>query len=285
MKKGTLVYITIPDQKRKIFSGHEDFVFNPAIPLPLELAPGIDASSFNTENIKPEMILSGLLLDLALNPEGLHSVYYRNLVTALKPAISGELQKAAEAKAGNGDYKSALELIDLLIGLTGEDPELLRYRSFIREKENSGDDADFMEAVNFIQQGEEEKGMSKAREFLVQHPGNGKGWFVLGWALRCLARWNDAAACFEKAIELGCENADTRNELAICLIETGNLAEAENELGKALYLDPENIKIISNMGILAMKQSDNEKAAEFFRTVLELDPNDSVALAFFEKDN
>ena len=275
MKKGTLVYIIIP-------SGYGNFVFDPAIPLPLEL-PDDAAGSFNSEDIKPEMILSGLLLDLSVNPEGLHSAYYRNLITALKPAITVELREAASIKAEKGDFKSALEIIDLLVGLMGNDPELLLYRSLIQEKESSGDDNTYMEAVNFIQQGEEEKGMNKAREFLVRHPGNGKGWFVLGWALRCLARWNDAAACFKKAVELGCENADTRNELAICLMETGSLEEAECELEKALYLDSDNIKIISNLGILAMKQGSNEKAAEFFRTVLELDPNDSVALAFFDK--
>jgi hypothetical protein len=35
------------------------------------------------------------------------------------------------------------------------------------------------------------------------------------------------------------------------------------------------------MGILALKQGDDTRAAAFFRTVLELEPEDPIARAFF----
>ena len=154
-------------------------------------------------------------------------------------------------------------------------------RELLAEIRNNGlADNVFMEAVALIRKGDEEKGINKARDFLERHPGAGRGWFVLGWGLRCLSRWDHAIECFDRALALGFINADTHNELAICCLETGDLVTAEKELEKALYLDPENVKIISNMGILAMKHGNNEKAAAFFRAALALDPDDPIAAAF-----
>jgi len=351
MKIGRLVYISIPEHLRHNFSGHNDFAFNPSIPLPAELPPG----QSNAGDINEEMILAGILLDLAENPDGEHSAYYRNLVTAIKPKLAAELQEAAVIKSNNGDYKTALEIFRLLDGLLEQNPALLLNRALVLEKaaarenteaaykeaeaayekalsapvpetllnagffyEKRGDysrasdclaaylgaeeedmpdaaqarkllneirnnnleDESFRDALALIRNDDPARSVLKAREFLERQPGAGKGWFVLGWGLRLLSRWKDGAACFEKAIELGCSNADTRNELAICYMETGNWESARKELEKALWLDPENVKIISNMGILEMKQGNKEKADSFFRTVLELDPEDPIAGSF-----
>ena len=167
------------------------------------------------------------------------------------------------------------ELIDYENDKYSKAQELL---TWIRS--NGLDDNDFMEAAALMRNGEEEKGIIKAKDFLERYPRAGKGWFVLGWGLRCLSRWDSALECFKKALTLGCINADTYNELAICCLETGDLATAEQELKKALQLDPENVKIISNLGILAIKQGNSEKADAFFRTVLTLDPGDPVAAAY-----
>ncbi|GHU81816.1 hypothetical protein FACS189468_5120 [Spirochaetia bacterium] len=142
---------------------------------------------------------------------------------------------------------------------------------------NSLDDEVFREAYELIRLGEEEKGILKVRDFLERHPEVWNGWFILGWGLRRLGRWEDGAACFEKALDLGGDNGDTRNELAICLMETGDFPAARGELELALREEPENVKIISNLGVLALKTGDDDLAAGFFRTVLELEPEDPVA--------
>jgi len=271
LKTGELAYITIPEHLQEGFSGLRGFTFNPAIPLPIELPP--DSGRFRLESLTVEMILSGILLDLAENPGGENSRYYRNLAAAVKPNLAAELEEAANAKAKNGDEETAEEIFRLLDGLLGQDLRNNDYAIFAYQA--------FEEAVDLISGGSEEQGILKAKEYLERHPGSGKGWFVLGWGLRRLARWKDAAACFEKAIELGCANTDTRNELAICLMETGNLEDAQQELEKAMRADPNNVKIISNMGVLAMKQGDRERADSFFRTVLELQPDDPIAKAYF----
>jgi tetratricopeptide (TPR) repeat protein len=154
-------------------------------------------------------------------------------------------------------------------------------QAIIRDIEKNGlDDVNISDAYKLIRQGKEDAGMRCIREFIEEHPSVWNGWFVLGWALRRLSRWEDGAAAFRKAVELGGSGCDTRNELAICLMELGDLSGARHELETALRKEPENVKIISNLGVLALKDGKKDEAAAFFRTVLELDPNDPVAKKF-----
>lgn len=144
------------------------------------------------------------------------------------------------------------------------------------------DDSVFREAYDFIRLGEEEKGIEKARDFLERHPSVWNGWFMLGWGLRRLERWNDAVLAFRKALELGGDGCDTRNELAICLMETGELAAARKELELALREESENVKVISNLGVLALRMGRKDEAAGFFRAVLELAGDDPIARGYLE---
>jgi tetratricopeptide (TPR) repeat protein len=153
----------------------------------------------------------------------------------------------------------------------------------LKEIETHGlDDAAFREAYDLIRRGEADHGITKIRSFLERRPNVWNGWFILGWGLRKLGRWQDGAAAFRKTIELGGGNSDTRNELAICLMEYGDLSGARKELELCLREEPENVKIISNLGVLALKTGNHREAAGFFRTVLELEPQDPVAQAYFK---
>jgi tetratricopeptide (TPR) repeat protein len=169
---------------------------------------------------------------------------------------------------------------------SGDDPAIARQRekaeAVITEiHKRNLDDELFREAYNFIRIGEADKGLEKVRGFLERHSDVWNGWFLLGWALRKLGRWDDGATAFKKCIELGGDGADARNELAICLMETGNLRAARREAERALALEPGNIKVISNLAVIALHEGKPDEGAAFFRTVLDLDPNDPVAKRFF----
>ena len=103
------------------------------------------------------------------------------------------------------------------------------------------------------------------------------GWFLVGWGHRRLGRWAEGREAFLKALELGADEVDVLNELAICEMELGLLAESRGHLERALRKEPENVKIISNLGVVARKQGRNDEAAGFFRTVLDLEPDDALA--------
>jgi tetratricopeptide (TPR) repeat protein len=142
------------------------------------------------------------------------------------------------------------------------------------------DDDHFRAAHKLITNGEEEKGLEEIRAYLQKNPDVWNAWFMLGWGLRRLERYEDAKKAFEKALTLdGGETADTYNELAICCMEENDLPKAKKYLEKALSMDSENTKIISNLGYIALKEGNPALAASYFQTVLEYDPNDKIALA------
>ena len=48
-------------------------------------------------------------------------------------------------------------------------------------------------------------------------------------------------------------------------------------------MDSENTKIISNLGCLCLKMNQNEEARKYFEVVLEIDPDDKIAIAQIAK--
>jgi pentatricopeptide repeat protein len=105
----------------------------------------------------------------------------------------------------------------------------------------------------------------------------------MGWGFRRQANWVEALAAFKTCLENGGDRIDTYNEMAICCMETGDLKEARRLLEKALREDSENTKIISNLGVLALKAGKKDEAASFFEAVLEYDPEDPVAPKMLDK--
>ena len=203
-------------------------------------------------------------------------------ILSLHPCFPQALFNAGFFYLDRKDFSRAKELFFRFTEYGDTDEKLEKAKTIIKDIEESGlEDESFSEAYVMIQKGNEEAGMRSIHDFMERYPSVWNGWFVLGWALRRLGRWEDGAAAFGKALELGGTGADTRNEYAICLMESGDLAGARRQLEAALREDPENVKIISNLGVLSLKSGNTEEAAAFFRTVLELDPGDIIANNFF----
>jgi tetratricopeptide (TPR) repeat protein len=141
----------------------------------------------------------------------------------------------------------------------------------------------FKEAYDFIRMGKEEEGIEKAKKFLESHPEVWNAWFLLGWAYRRLERYEDARDAFLKAEEHGSDHPDTMNELAICYMELGQYDESRRRLEEALAKEPTNTKIMSNLGILALKQGNVEEAEGFFHSVLDLEPEDPIAREYIDR--
>ena len=66
-------------------------------------------------------------------------------------------------------------------------------------------------------------------------------------------------------------------------MELGRFVESRRWLIGALEQEPENIKIISNLGTLALKEGKTEEAKAFFRTVLDIYPEDALAVELLKK--
>lgn len=167
---------------------------------------------------------------------------------------------------------------------TGTNEEALeRVRQILREVDlQNTQDRLFKESFDFIRMGQEERGIAAIKVFLEKNPDTWNGWFMLGWGHRRLHQYHEAQEAFERAVALGGDTADTLNELAICQMETGDLDTAYHSLDQALRKDPDNIRIISNFGVLYLKKGQTQEARQFFETVLALEPEDTIARQFLE---
>lgn len=182
------------------------------------------------------------------------------------------------------NIEEAQQRLEHFVALSHDEEKIARARKILAEitSQNTTDRL-FKEAFDFIRMGEEEHGITRIEEFLQKHPEAWNGWFLLGWGNRRIGRYKEAAEAFEKALELGGDNADTRNELAICSMELEEYTAAQAHLEHALKQEPDNTKIMSNMGVLAMKQDNYQEALRFFNAVLALEPDDVFAQAVVKK--
>lgn len=150
------------------------------------------------------------------------------------------------------------------------------------EKQNRLDTL-FKEAYDFILLGQEDQGIRRLDDFLKEHPHVWNAWFLLGWARRRMSQWKPALEAFQRALDEGGDQTDTYNEMAICAMELGDLTQARRLLEKALRRDSESTKIISNLGVVALRAGKPDEALGFFETVLEYDPEDPVAPKMIEQ--
>ncbi|MBI9105350.1 MAG: tetratricopeptide repeat protein [Spirochaetales bacterium] len=151
----------------------------------------------------------------------------------------------------------------------------------INQKKKSNDY--FLSAYDLIKMGKEDEAIIEIKKYIETAPKVWNAWFLLGWACRRKERYAEGAAAFERALELGSDQIDLYNELAICQMELGRLDESRENLLTALKREPDNIKILSNLGIVSLKNENTEAARQYFKNVLELDPDDKIASEYLAR--
>jgi len=176
------------------------------------------------------------------------------------------------------NFQKALGYFETYLEQGTDENQKNSVQKIIRSIQNQNlTDNQFKEAYDFILMSQESKALVRINEFLQHNPRVWNGWFLKGWALRRQGIYREALKAFERCVHEGGTNSDTYNEQAICFIELKDFIQAEQVLLKALRNEPENTKIISNLGIVYMQLGDLEQALQYFLTVLEFDPDDPLA--------
>jgi len=250
------------------------------------LAPGAPEPTLNLAILyedKADALDRSGKADLAETVRGKAFEAYKRLL-ALEPAYPDAFFNAGFFYLKNRSYEQAARMFESYAELGDDESKLEKARDIVGKLRVRGDaDSMFKEAYDFIRMGREEDGIRRALEFLRANDGIWNGWFLVGWGNRRLGRFAEGRDAFVKALELGADEVDVLNELAICEMELGALADSRKHLERALIKEPENVKIISNLGVVARKQGRDDEAAGFFRTVLELEPGDALAKAQLEE--
>lgn len=221
-------------------------------------------------------------------------LHYKEAMNA-EPAIPDAFFNAGFFYLKQHSFREAKDCFETYLALTcdSNDEELGENGIYKKERaqeilnhinNDNMDDEAFKRAYKLISSGQEEKGLEEIRIFIQKNPNVWNAWFLLGWGLRRIGRWADAEQAFNQSLSCGGENnCDTYNELAICLMEQGKTKEAKKSLQKALSINPENVKIISNLGYLSLKEGNIDDARKYFTIVLEYSPNDKIALSELAK--
>lgn len=221
-------------------------------------------------------------------------LHYKEAMNA-EPAIPDAFFNAGFFYLKQHSFREAKDCFETYLALTcdSNDEELGENGIYKKERaqeilnhinNDNMDDEAFKRAYKLISSGQEEKGLEEIRTFIQKNPNVWNAWFLLGWGLRRIGRWADAEQAFNQSLNCGGENnCDTYNELAICLMEQGKTKEAKKSLQKALSINPENVKIISNLGYLSLKEGNIDDARKYFTIVLEYSPNDKIALSELAK--
>ena len=221
-------------------------------------------------------------------------LHYKEAMNA-EPAIPDAFFNAGFFYLKQHSFREAKDCFETYLALTcdSNDEELGENGIYKKERaqeilnhinNDNMDDEAFKRAYKLISSGQEEKGLEEIRTFIQKNPNVWNAWFLLGWGLRRIGRWADAEQAFNQSLSCGGENnCDTYNELAICLMEQGKIKEAKKSLQKALSINPENVKIISNLGYLSLKEGNIDDARKYFTIVLEYSPNDKIALSELAK--
>lgn len=203
---------------------------------------------------------------------------------AMEPPFALAYYHAALFFMKKKEFDRAVSLLTSYIGLEDDDEKAGKAKSILKKLQDMGLlDRTFKEAYDFIQLGQEEKGLARALEFVARHPEVWNGWFLVGWANRRLGNWEEGAKAFKKALDLNMDDTDCYNELSLCQTELGDLHAAKVSLEKALRLEPENVKIIVNLGALSHRMGKKGEARGFFKSALEIDPDDSLAKDWLAK--
>lgn len=221
--------------------------------------------------------------------------YYKQAMDA-EPAIPDAFFNAGFFYLKQHNFRDAKDCFETYLALTCDmkDEELGENGIYKKErsqeildniKSQNMDDERFKAAYEYISSGQEEKGLEEIRKFIQANPHVWNAWFMLGWGLRRLERYQDAKQAFLEALNCqgGDRNPDTYNELAICFMEEKNFKEAKKCLENALALEPDSTKIMSNLGFLALREGKTEEAQKYFTSVLAYDPDDKIAKAELEK--
>jgi tetratricopeptide (TPR) repeat protein len=137
-------------------------------------------------------------------------------------------------------------------------------------------DTALLQAYDEIQLCNEDKAIELLDIYIAKNPDVWNAFFFKGWALRRQFEYESAKECFLECIRLGESNSEIYNELSICALEEGHKELAIFYLDSALDLEPQNLKILTNLAFLKMEDKDYDKARQLLENARTIDINDPL---------
>lgn len=115
---------------------------------------------------------------------------------------------------------------------------------------------------------------------LERRPALADAWFSAALMYKHAFRYDDAQAAYEKALELGIDNAqEVWSNLGVLYSEMRNVDKAREMYERALDIDAEYVPALFNLAGLHEETGERDAAIELYERTLEVDPEHWDALA------
>ncbi|MDD7202267.1 MAG: tetratricopeptide repeat protein [Sphaerochaetaceae bacterium] len=137
-------------------------------------------------------------------------------------------------------------------------------------------DTALMHAYDQISMGEEDKALETLKDWIVKNPKTWNGYFLQGWALRKLGRFDEARESFLTCLNLGQKDGDIYNELSLCEFSLGNKPLAKDYLDIAVDLDGKNLTYLSNLAYMHLEDEEYGQARRLLEKARALDSSDPL---------
>lgn len=118
---------------------------------------------------------------------------------------------------------------------------------------------------------------ARLRTLAAALPGSSAAQFKLGESLAAKGDIVEAAACFDRALDLDPEDLQARNNLGIARAELGDLTGAAEHFRAVLRKDPRHTDALANYGRLLVSTGDVQEGIDHLRRALELKPDHAAA--------
>ena len=109
----------------------------------------------------------------------------------------------------------------------------------------------------------------------------------LGISLRRQGRWQDAITEYKRATKIAPDDANLYYNMGMAFAEGQDFLQAKANLLKALDMEPDMYRasaaIAFNYGAVFLQSREKQRAAQFFQTTLDIDPNHKAARQGLER--
>ena len=173
--------------------------------------------------------------------------------------ISELLEQADRLKA-EGKHRQAIQLCEQILA---EEP------LHVPTLEEIGD--------NYISLHDAEKAGKALQRALELNPESANACYLLGFLYSCVHEWRHSIEYLEKADALRANHPEVLRCLGWSLFQSGDVARGTVILERARTLEPEDVYILTDLGVCYLSEQKVEEARQAFDRVLTLDPDNEKA--------
>lgn len=121
----------------------------------------------------------------------------------------------------------------------------------------------FARALRHLERGDTAGGISDLKAHLAEEPEDDEAWLALGTAYASIGHYGDAVRALKESVDLDGDVVDSRLAYGRALAKTGKLDDAAFQLLRASKIDPDDGRVLTELGVVFYDKHLYDKAEGF----------------------